>query len=81
MGTPFNKKDVPNLLDEYVHFSAPKFWSDATCVSGKVKYVEASKVPKIVYVKPYGLDHLVRVNVDCYNLTEKIEEHEQHTSH
>jgi hypothetical protein len=81
VGTPFNKKDVPNLLDEYVHFCAPKFWNDETCVSGKVKYVEASNSPKVVYLKPRGLDHLVRVDIDCYNLTEKIEENEQHSSH
>jgi hypothetical protein len=81
MGTSFNEKDVPDLLDQYVHFAAPRFWSDAPCINGQVKYIEASKAPKIVYVKPYGAGYLVRVDIDCYNLTEKIEENEQHPSH
>lgn len=81
MGTPFTKNDVPDLLDEYVHFAAPKFWSDAPCINGKVKYIKVEKNPTVVYVEPYGARHLVRVDVDCYELTEKIEEHEQHKSH
>tara|TARA_B110000503_G_scaffold101884_1_gene152167 strand:+ start:717 stop:962 length:246 start_codon:yes stop_codon:yes gene_type:complete len=81
MGTPFNEKDVPDLIDQYVHFAAPRFWSDAPCVNGKVKYIEASKNPKVLYINPYGVGYLVRVDIDCYNLTEKIEEDEQHSSH
>ena len=81
MGTPFNKKDVPDLLDQYVHFAAPKFWKDPPCLAGKVKYIEASKTPDVVYLKPYGEGYLVRVDIKCYEITEKIEEHEQHTSH
>lgn len=82
MGTPFTKNDVPHLLDEYVHFSSPKFWKDPPCVNGKVKYIKVEKNPTVVYVETYGARrHLVRVDVDCYNLTEKIEEDEQHSSH
>lgn len=83
MGTPFNKNDIPDLLDKFVHFSAPRFWSDPPCVNGKVKYIQATKdaEPRVVYVKPFGEDYLVRVDVDCYQSKEQIEEHEQHSSH
>lgn len=85
MGTPFSKNDVPDLLDKYVHFAAPKFWSesDPQCVNGKVKYIQSTKnaQPHVVYLKPFGEDYLVRVDVDCYNITEQIEEDEQHSSH
>ncbi len=81
MGTPFSVNDVPELLDSFVHFASPKFWSDPPCITGIVKYVEASKAPHVVYLEPYGLNYLIRVDVNCYNITEMIEEHEQHSSH
>jgi hypothetical protein len=81
VGESFTSSDIPNLLDCYVHFAAPKFWSDPECVNGQVKYVESSRQPTVVYLQPYGLNYLVRVDVDCYNIAEKIEEHEQHSSH
>lgn len=82
MGTPFTKNDIPDLLEKYVHFSAPKFWNDPPCVNGEVKYIQATKAePHVVYVKPFGEDYLVRVDVDCYQLKEQIEEHEQHSKH
>jgi hypothetical protein len=81
MGTPFTQKDVPELLDTYVHFAAPKFWTDEPCINGVVRYVESSKSPHILYIEPFGLNYLVRVDINCYNITEKIEEHEQHSSH
>lgn len=81
MGTPFNTKDVPDLLNQYVHFAVPKFWNDPPCLNGKVKYIEASKKPEVIYLQPYGEGYLVRVDTKCYEITEKIEEHEQHTSH
>lgn len=81
MGTPFSKDDIPDLIDSYVHFASPKFWGDPECVSGKVKYVDSSKDPKVVYVQPYGVGYSVRVDVNCYEIAEKIEEDEQHSSH
>ena len=81
VGTPFSKSDIPELVDSFVHFAAPRFWSDPECVNGKVKYVDSSKNPHVMYVKPFGSDYLVRVDVDCYNITEQIEEDEQHSSH
>lgn len=81
MGTPLDKNDVPNLLDKYVHFASPKFWGDPPCINGKVKYIQASKNPHVVYLEPYGVNYLVRVDVNCYKITEQIEEHEQHSSH
>jgi len=82
MGTPFNKNDVPDLLDKFVHFASPRFPSDPPCVNGKVKYIQATKAkPSVVYVKPFGEDYLVRVDVDCYQAKEQIEEYEQHSSH
>ncbi len=81
MGTPFTANDVPDLLDTYVHFAAPKFWSDPPCLNGIIRYVEKSMTPSVVYLEPYGLNYLIRVDVNCYNITEKIEEHEQHSSH
>ena len=83
MGTPFKKNDIPDLLDKFVHFAAPKFWEDSPCINGKVKYIQATKniEPHVVYVKPYGEDYLVRVDVDCYQVAEQIEEHEQHSIH
>lgn len=83
MGTPFKKNDIPDLLNKYVHFAAPRFWGDPPCINGKVKYIQATKSvePSVVYLKPYGEDYLVRVDVDCYNITEQIEEDEQHSSH
>jgi hypothetical protein len=81
MGTPFNKNDVPNLLNQYVHFAAPKFWNDPPCLNGKVKYIEASKTPEVLYLNPYGTGYLVRVDTRCYGITEQIEENEQHESH
>ena len=79
VGTPFNKEDVPGLLDEYVHFASPRFWNDPPCVNGQVKYVDGGK--GVVYLQPYGVSYLVRVDTNCYELAEKIEEHEQHSSH
>ena len=83
MGTPFKKNDIPDLIDKFVHFAAPRFWGDPPCVNGKVKYIQATKniEPSVVYLKPYGEDYLVRVDVDCYQITEQIEEDEQHSSH
>ncbi len=81
MGTPFSKDEIPELVNNYVHFASPKFWGDPECISGKVKYVDSSKNPKVVYVQPYGVGYSVRVDVTCYNVTEKIEENEQHSSH
>ena len=82
MGTPFQSKDVPDLLDKFVHFAAPRFWGDPPCVNGKVKYIQATtSQPSVVYVKPFGEDYLVRVDVNCYTVSEQIEEHEQHSSH
>lgn len=81
MGTPLDKNDVPELVGNYVHFAAPKFWCEPKCVNGVVKYVDTSTKPKVVYVKPYGVDYLVRVDVTLYDIAERIEEHEQHSSH
>ena len=81
MGTSFTKKDVPFLVNQFVHFASPRFWGDPPCLRGKVKYVDASSEPKILYLSPVGEDYLVRVDVDCYELAEKIEENEQHSSH
>ena len=81
MGTPINSNDVPLLEGSYVHFASPKFWCEPTCVNGKVKYVDASTKGKVVYVKPYGVDYLVRIDVTLYSIAERIEEHEQHSSH
>ena len=81
MGKPFSRDEIPNLVNTFVHFAAPKFWGDAPCINGKVKYVENSSNPKVLYVQPYGLGYSVRVDVTCYNVTEKIEEDEQHSSH
>lgn len=81
MGTPFSRDEIPSLLDSFVHFAAPKFWGDPPCISGKVKYVDNSADPKVLYVRPYGLGYSVRVDVTCYNVAEKIEEDEQHSSH
>jgi hypothetical protein len=81
MGAQFSKEDIPQLVDSYVHFASPKFWGDPECVSGKVRYVESSKDPKVLYVQPYGVGYSVRVDVTCYSVTEKIEENEQHSSH
>ena len=81
MGAQFSKEDIPQLVDSYVHFASPKFWGDPGCVNGKVTYVESSKNPKVLYVQPYGLGYSVRVDVTCYDIAEKIEEDEQHSSH
>lgn len=81
MGIPFSPVEIPKMTGQYVHFSSPKFWCEPDCVNGEVKYVDASKDPKIVYVKPYGESHLVRVNVLDYETVERIEENEQHSSH
>lgn len=83
MGTPFEENDIPDLLNKYVHFAAPKFWQDPPCVNGKVKYIQvnSSKAPTVLYVKPYGEDYLTRVDLNCYSVAEQIEEHEQHKSH
>ena len=83
MGTPISPNDVSDLINQYVHFASPRFWSDPPCVNGKVKYIEVSskKNPTILYVQPYGVDYLTRVNLDCYDVAERIEEHEQHSSH
>lgn len=81
MGAPLKLNDVPNILEGYVHFASPKFWNDPACITGIVKYVEASSNPHVIYLEPYGLNYLVRVDIRCYNVAEKIEEHEQHSSH
>lgn len=81
MGTPISPNDVSNLIDQYVHFASPRFWNDPPCVNGKVKYIQASKDAHVVYLEPYGQNYLVRVDVNCYAITEKIEEDEQHSSH
>lgn len=81
MGTLFDLNDVPLLEGSYVHFASPKFWCEPACVNGKVKYVDASTKAKVVYVKPYGVDYLVRIDVSLYDFKEKIEEHEQHSVH
>ena len=81
MGTPFTQNDVPDLIDTYVHFASPRFWSDPPCINGKVKYVKLEKNPSVVYVEPFQENYLVRVDVNCYNITEKIEEDEQHQGH
>jgi hypothetical protein len=81
MGTPFSRDEIPELVDNYVHFASPKFWGDLECVSGKVKYVDSSRDTKLLYLQPYGVRYSVRVDVTCYNVTEKIEENEQHSSH
>lgn len=81
MGTPFSKNDVPDLIDKYVHFASPRFASDPPCVNGKVKYIRVEENPQVLYVKPFDKSYLVRVDVDCYELTEKIEEYEQHERH
>jgi hypothetical protein len=81
MGTPFSSSDVPHLLGSYVHLASPKFWIDSDCINGVVRYVESSKNPHVIYLEPYGLNYLIRVDINCYNVTEKIEEHEQHSSH
>jgi hypothetical protein len=78
MGTPFNDSNIPELVDSYVHFASPRFWSKSPCISGKVTFVEVSDTPRVVYVQPYGLGYSVRVNVSDYELAEKIEENEQH---
>lgn len=81
MGTPFTPNDVSDLIDKYVHFASPRFSSDPPCVNGKVKYIKREENPQVVYLKPYGEDYLVRVDVNCYEVTEQIEEHEQHKRH
>ncbi len=81
MGTPFSRDDIPELVNSFVHFSSPKFWGDPECISGRVKFVESSDNPKVMYVEPYGLGYSVRVDVTCYEVAEKIEENEQHSSH
>ena len=81
MGTPIKREQIPELVDSFVHFASPKFWGDPECISGKVRYVESSKNPKVLYVQPYGLGYSVRVDVTCYKVAEKIEEYEQHSSH
>ena len=82
MGTPFSRTDIPDLVNSYVHFAAPRFWTkDPECINGRVKYVDSSKDPKVIYVQPYGVGYSVRVDVTCYDIAEKIEEHEQHSSH
>lgn len=81
MGVPFSREQIPELIDSFVHFASPKFWGDPDCIAGKVKYIETSKNPKILYVQPYGVGYSVRVDVTCYEVTEKIEEYEQHSSH
>ena len=78
MGTPFSSNDIPELVDSYVHFASPKFWSGPPCISGKVTFVEVSEAPQVVYVQPYGLGYSVRIDISDYKLTEKIEENEQH---
>lgn len=81
MGTPFSRDEIPELIDSFVHFASPRFWGDPECIRGKVKYVDASKNPKVVYVEQPGLGYAVRVDVTCYKVAEKIEENEQHSSH
>jgi hypothetical protein len=81
MGTPFSRDEIPDLIDSYVHFASPRFWGDDECIMGRVKYVDSSRNPKVVYVQPHGVGYSVRVDVTCYNVTEKIEEDEQHSSH
>jgi hypothetical protein len=81
MGTPFKNNDVPELLGKFVHFASPKFPSDPPCVNGEVKYIQASKEPHVVYLEPFGQNYLVRVDVHCYEIAERIAEHEQHSSH
>ena len=81
MGDAFSPDAIPELEGKFVHFASPRFWSDAGCVNGEVRYVDASNDPKVVYVKPYGETHLVRVNVLDYQTAERIEENEQHASH
>lgn len=81
MGAPISNDSLPDLIDKYVHFAAPKFWCEPTCINGQVKYVDASTEGKVVYVKPYGVDYLVRIDVTLYSIAERIEEHEQHSSH
>ncbi len=81
MGTPFSRDEIPELVNSYVHFASPRIWTDPECISGRGTYVDSSKAPKVVYVQPYGVGYSVRVDVTCYDVTEKIEEHEQHSSH
>jgi hypothetical protein len=81
MGTPITKNDIPELVDKYIHFASPKFWCEKPCINGQVRYVDASTKGKVVYVKPYGVDYLVRVDITLYEVVERIEEHEQHSSH
>lgn len=81
MGTPICQDSIPSLVGEYVHFASPRFWCEEPCINGQVKYVDASTEGKVVYVKPYGVDYLVRIDVTLYSIAERIEEHEQHSSH
>ncbi len=81
MGTPISRGEIPELLNTFVHFASPRFWGDPECVNGKVKYVDSSDNPKVVYVQPYGLGYSIRVDVTCYGVAEKIEENEQHSIH
>lgn len=81
MGTPFSRENIPELVNSFVHFASPKFWCEPPCINGQVKYVDANTKGKVVYVKPYGVDYLVRIDVDLYDIKERIEEHEQHSSH
>lgn len=81
MGDAFSPDAIPELQGKFVHFASPRFWCEPECINGEVRYVDASKSPKIVYVKPYGETHLVRVNVLDYQTAERIEENEQHASH
>lgn len=83
MGTPISPNDVSDLIDQYVHFASPRFWSDPPCVNGRVKYIQVTRQepPTVLYVQPYGEDYLTRVDLNCYSLAEKIEEDEQHSKH
>jgi hypothetical protein len=81
VGNAFYPTDIPELEGAFVHFAAPRFWCEEECINGEVKYVDASNDPKIMYIKPFGATHLVRVNVLDYEIVERIEENEQHSSH
>jgi hypothetical protein len=81
VGTPIVNSDIPSLEGKFVHFASPKFTRDQPCINGKVTHVDASNNPKVIYVRPHGVGYSIRVDINCYNIVEKVEADEFHKSH
>ena len=77
MGEAFSPKDIPNLEDYYVQLCCPLFTNVKELVRGQVRYVDnSSRNPKILYIKEFGVDYSIRVDVSLYEHAEVLGEDE-----